>query len=81
MGDGWEPLCNFLEVPLPKETNFPRTNDTDGFVDRCKARNKAQMMNVAFRCLVTGGKLAAIVLGASMTVRHLSGVNPTSLLL
>jgi hypothetical protein len=26
-GDGWEPLCGFLGVPVPDEP-FPRLNDT-----------------------------------------------------
>jgi hypothetical protein len=30
---GWEPLCAFLEVPVPKES-FPRTNDTAEFKKR-----------------------------------------------
>jgi len=25
--EGWEPLCRFLEVPIPDEA-FPRLNDT-----------------------------------------------------
>jgi hypothetical protein len=31
--DGWEPLCAFLEVPVPDEP-FPRANDTKEFGDR-----------------------------------------------
>jgi Sulfotransferase domain len=31
--DGWEPLCEFLEVPVP-DAPFPHVNDTEGFVDR-----------------------------------------------
>jgi hypothetical protein len=31
--EGWDPLCEFLEVPVPDEP-FPRVNDTAGFVDR-----------------------------------------------
>jgi len=26
--DGWEPLCNFLGVPVPQNSAFPRSNDT-----------------------------------------------------
>ena len=33
VGDGWEPLCEFLEVPVP-DTPFPHLNDSKGFVDR-----------------------------------------------
>ena len=27
MGDGWEPLCAFLGVPVPEGVEFPREND------------------------------------------------------
>ena len=30
VGDGWAPLCNFLQVPVP-DTPFPRLNDGDDF--------------------------------------------------
>ncbi|KAF2144704.1 uncharacterized protein K452DRAFT_266752 [Aplosporella prunicola CBS 121167] len=72
MGQGWEPLCEFLEVPVP-DTKFPHTNDTDGFVDRCRARNRAQMCNAAVRTLVVGGSVAAAVLASAMTVHRFWG--------
>lgn len=56
MGEGWKPLCDFLEVPVPEGKKFPRTNDTDGFVDRCRRRNRMQMMNVLFRVGVVSGE-------------------------
>ena len=28
--DGWEPLCNFLEVPVPDES-YPNLNDSQTF--------------------------------------------------
>jgi hypothetical protein len=31
--DGWEPLCEFLELPVP-EADFPRVNDSAQFGDR-----------------------------------------------
>jgi hypothetical protein len=31
--DGWEPICELLEVPVP-ETPFPRVNDSAGFAER-----------------------------------------------
>lgn len=71
MGEGWQPLCDFLEAPLPKGKKFPRTNDTDGFVDRCRKRNRMQMMNVIFRATLMGGSLAAIAFSATMTFRRL----------
>ena len=35
--DGWEPLCAFLEVPVPAEA-FPRTNDRGEFWDRVSGK-------------------------------------------
>ena len=32
LGDGWEPLCEFLEVPVP-DSPYPRINSTDEFWD------------------------------------------------
>ncbi len=32
-GDGWEPLCQFLGVPVPEES-YPRVNSTEEFKDR-----------------------------------------------
>jgi hypothetical protein len=31
--EGWEPLCEFLGVPVP-DTPFPHLNDSQGFVER-----------------------------------------------
>ena len=33
VAEGWEPLCEFLEVPVP-DAPFPRVNDTRTFIDR-----------------------------------------------
>jgi hypothetical protein len=35
--EGWEPLCNFLNVPVP-DTPFPRTNDRAEFWDRVSGK-------------------------------------------
>ena len=67
MGQGWEPLCDFLEVPVPESKKFPHTNDTDGFVDRCRARNRAQMYNVLFRGFVMGSSFLAAGIAAAAT--------------
>src|SRR5579875_423637 len=33
VADGWAPLCEFLEVPVP-DSPFPRVNDSAAFADR-----------------------------------------------
>ena len=36
VGDGWEPLCEFLEVDVP-DTPLPHVNDRDTFLERVMA--------------------------------------------
>lgn len=36
VAEGWEPLCTFLEVPVPP-TEFPRINDADSYRETWKA--------------------------------------------
>ena len=36
---GWQPLCDFLEVPVPAQ-DYPRTNSTDEFKQRMQAHQK-----------------------------------------
>jgi len=36
VGDGWEPLCSFLEVPIPRQA-FPHTNSSHEFNLRQKS--------------------------------------------
>ena len=67
IGSGWEPLCEFLDAEAP-DIPFPRSNDTDAFVDRCRKRNHAQMMNVAFRALIVGVPVIAAAVSASVAV-------------
>lgn len=55
---GWRPLCKFLGQPIPEQP-FPRSNDTDQFVQRCRASNRRQMMNVVVRMLVVGFPVVA----------------------
>jgi hypothetical protein len=38
--DGWEPLCSFLDVPVPTGQEFPRLNDTAAFQERAAARKE-----------------------------------------
>ena len=48
--DGWEPLCEFLGVPVPDQP-FPRTNDTATFQGR---RRNVMLMGAGFWCLWIG---------------------------
>jgi hypothetical protein len=51
IAQGWGPICEFLGVPKPFE-DFPRSNDIDNFVRRCRSRNRRQMGNASFKYLV-----------------------------
>jgi hypothetical protein len=42
--EGWEPLCRFLDVPVPASTPFPRLNDTAEFQRRRQERDQSQGM-------------------------------------
>ncbi len=43
VAEGWEPLCKFLNVPVP-EVPFPRSNDSDSFKRRTKLGNLSKVM-------------------------------------
>ena len=47
MGDGWEPLCAFLEVSVPEGIEFPRENDRDSHDEEVKARLRKVYVSVA----------------------------------
>lgn len=51
---GWEPLCNFLNVPVP-ETEFPRVNDTKEF--------KQNIRKMTFGAYVILGLSAVVIFG------------------
>ena len=40
--DGWEPLCEFLGVPVP-EGAFPKVNETKAFGDRIEVMMKLRL--------------------------------------
>ncbi len=40
VSEGWEPLCRFLGVSVPEDTEFPRLNDTASFQQRFQSRSE-----------------------------------------
>lgn len=40
--EGWEPLCRFLDVPVPVDKPFPRLNDTAEFQQRIMNRDRSE---------------------------------------
>ncbi|KAI4190722.1 MAG: hypothetical protein L6R41_000584 [Letrouitia leprolyta] len=43
LGDGWGPLCEFLEVEIPREA-YPRENTSDGFIPKMKERARLRLL-------------------------------------
>lgn len=60
--DGWEPLCKFLDVPVPRDMPFPNVNDNSDFITRSRRRNRAQMYNVAAEVLEVLGLVLVLFL-------------------
>jgi hypothetical protein len=51
---GWEPLCAFLGVPVPKDKPFPRINDTASFNARIvEFEGKLQQVMLTAGAVVT----------------------------
>ncbi|KAJ5692603.1 P-loop containing nucleoside triphosphate hydrolase protein [Penicillium macrosclerotiorum] len=63
--DGWEPLCKFLEVPVPNEP-FPKTNNPSNFADRTDKVIKQRMIRVLRNMLLTTATLGGISTAAVM---------------
>jgi len=61
VGEGWEPLCKFLGVPVP-DVPFPHLNDTAQF------RGRMQMMNIVAYVMIG----CMIALGLFLVYRLLS---------
>jgi hypothetical protein len=49
--EGWEPLCKFLEVPIP-DTKFPRVNDSAAFLKQVRWMRNLAILKMAGKGLV-----------------------------
>ncbi|CAM9988281.1 unnamed protein product [Pylaiella littoralis] len=56
--EGWEPLCEFLGVPVPDEP-FPRINSTEEMTNRIKRANTSGWLVMAATVTVAGASVAA----------------------
>jgi hypothetical protein len=65
--EGWEPLCRFLNVPVPKDQPFPRSNASEGFVEAWKRRFLTRYLQ--YVSLIAGGALAALFIGRKLLQR------------
>lgn len=73
INDGWAPLCEFLEKEIPNDP-FPHSNDVADFRNRCKTRNRHQIMNALLQAITMVGSLLVIGLAATMAFRHITRV-------
>jgi hypothetical protein len=61
IGDGWEPLCQFLGKPVPK-VEFPHTNATGkGWKEREKEVSERWVKRAGVNVLLIAGALGAVV--------------------
>lgn len=65
--DGWEPLCNFLGVDVPKEP-YPNENGGDDFIPKMQERARLRMRAVALKWLRTGFFVALLGYAVRLTV-------------
>ena len=54
--EGWQPLCAFLEVPVPEEP-FPRGNDTQEMMVRLRTMKRNSFLLWSLAVLTVGGVL------------------------
>ena len=54
--EGWQPLCDFLDVPVPEEP-FPRGNDTQEMMVRLRAMKRNSLMLWTLTLMTVGGSL------------------------
>jgi len=61
--DGWEPLCEFLEVPVP-DVPYPRRND------RAEMRRVLKALEVGSRAVRVGTMAAPLAAGVALSRRR-----------
>ncbi|KAI5360413.1 hypothetical protein Slin15195_G083370 [Septoria linicola] len=58
--EGWEPLCTFLDVPVPAE-EFPKGNDQGDFHESCKALDSSRTTIVLGKATLCAAGLALCI--------------------
>lgn len=74
INDGWAPLCEFLEEEIPDDP-FPHSNDVADFRNRCRTRNRHQIMNALLHVITMGGSL--LVTGFTVTIAFRHFIHPS----
>lgn len=60
--EGWRPLCEFLEVEVPKDKPFPHLNDAEVFRGRIRRMRALTAAALAVVALALGVLLAGLAL-------------------
>jgi hypothetical protein len=68
--EGWEPLCRFLGMPVPKDMPFPHLNDTAEFQKMLSRRDRAIRV-VSTSALVLAALLAGWLAQRSRRLPHI----------
>jgi hypothetical protein len=64
--DGWVPLCEALDLPVPKDVPFPRINDSEAIEElskKCLCRGLVRWATIL-------GTVGAAVAAVTLVARH-----------
>ncbi|KND88890.1 hypothetical protein TOPH_06420 [Tolypocladium ophioglossoides CBS 100239] len=76
VSDGWEPLCKFLDKPIPSE-DIPFINQTAGFKERFRRRTMANLMAQVKRTLsVSAYAVLAVSVAVSVAAALMARLSP-----
>ncbi|KAG2222808.1 hypothetical protein INT45_011618 [Circinella minor] len=48
LGEGWDRLCKFLDMPVPQDITYPHTNTKQMFIDRVLSDNKKEENSIEY---------------------------------
>lgn len=77
LGDGWDVLCEFLEVEAPHDP-YPRENEGDDWILKMRERARIRATAAAFRFVSVGLPIAVLAFGAWSMAAHFP---PSSILI
>src|SRR5829696_8173711 len=60
---GWQPLCEFLGIPVPDGEPFPHVNDSEAFQKRVQARVQERFVRSIMRLMgIVAGEIATLTI-------------------
>lgn len=60
VSEGWEPLCHFLEVPVPAE-DFPSGNDQGSFHESCNTLDRERTLVVLSKAAIALASVGVVL--------------------